>query len=133
MYPGKEAPSNDEVVARTFDRRRSVSLLRSSLGAQAELHLKVMVSVILDRSFCEDRRESNPITFAITFRRFGLRFEPPLNLTIILYQIISQKSNNLVAQALGLEPRRTVLETAMLPLHHTHMLVGGVGVEPTTP
>ena len=76
----------------------------------------------IDRSFCEDRRELNPITFAITHSRFrSILTLISLNLTIILYQIIPQKSNNLVAQAPGLEPRRTVLETVMLPLHHTHM------------
>ena len=37
-----------------------------------------------------------------------------------------------LAPVLGLEPRRTVLETVMLPLHHTDM-AERIGVEPIEP
>ena len=37
-----------------------------------------------------------------------------------------------LAYPLGLEPRLTVLETAMLPLHYGYNLVEETGIEPAT-
>lgn len=53
----------------------------------------------------------------------------PPNLNLRSFRF-SQHINLLFAQVEGVEPSSSVLETGMLPLHHTCIFVGHYGIEP---